>query len=142
MTWPWGGRYGTHCGVVTNATDPTQTGRVEVSIPDVLGAQKLWATVIGATPRERPQLLTGDVVFVEFEAGQHRQATRRRRASGRDVTPDRRSEFFVADGPSANAAHQTQQSVTGASRSYRAPAGWKSGGAWPYGSVVAHLLRR
>ena len=70
MTRPWRRRrYGKYRGVVTNVTDPTQTGRVEVSVPDVLGTQTLWATVIGSTPRERPQFLVGDHVFVEFEAG-------------------------------------------------------------------------
>lgn len=65
--------FGKYRGTVINNIDPLQSGRVQVSVPDVLGQDLAWAmpcvpfTRKGTLARGIPS--NGANVWVEFEAG-------------------------------------------------------------------------
>jgi len=65
--------FGKHRGFVTDNNDPTQRGRLQVQIPDVLGELQIWALPCvpyagnGMGLHTLPEKSTG--VWIEFEAG-------------------------------------------------------------------------
>jgi hypothetical protein len=66
--------YGKFRGVVRNDRDPQGLGRLQVYVPDVLGAQGAWAMpCLPCTPPDGPAIFVlpavGANVWVEFEAG-------------------------------------------------------------------------
>jgi uncharacterized protein involved in type VI secretion and phage assembly len=67
MTFP-----GVYRAVVTAAMDPTQSGRVKVEIPAILGQEQVWARLLvqGRSAFSVPE--PGDEVLVAFEAGDPR----------------------------------------------------------------------
>lgn len=63
-------QFGVYRGVVINAMDPIATGRVQVRVPGVFGAERAWASVctpFGAPRNTKPSVGSG--VWVAFEGG-------------------------------------------------------------------------
>jgi hypothetical protein len=56
-------------GVVIDNEDPQGRGRVQVSVPGVLGESRLWALTLTQARDTFLPLESGDEVFVAFEAG-------------------------------------------------------------------------
>jgi len=52
---------------VVNPVDPEQAGRLQVTVPDVAGADPLWARPTAAVAGSAPALAS--VVWVQFEGG-------------------------------------------------------------------------
>lgn len=64
--------YGKFRGVVVNAADPMSKGRLQVSVPAVMGGAAAWATACVPYPTGGARFgvpPVGSSVWVEFEAG-------------------------------------------------------------------------
>jgi hypothetical protein len=61
------GGYGVYRATVVDGTDPEQSGRVQVTVPDVSGSTPVWATPSTAVGSESPSV--GGDVWVQFEGG-------------------------------------------------------------------------
>ena len=63
---------GLYRAMVVNSADPTNSGRIQVTVPSVVGAVAQWATpcwpaTVKEADRRRPG--PGDQVWVAFEGG-------------------------------------------------------------------------
>jgi hypothetical protein len=60
---------GVHAGVVLDNTDPLAQRRLLVRVPDVSGAESVWALACLPVPAPPGVPATGDTVWVAFESG-------------------------------------------------------------------------
>lgn len=68
---PSGGRgyVGTYRGIVVDAVDPLEAGRLLVNVPEVFGSESAWATRSTALSDDTVGPDAGAEVWVEFESG-------------------------------------------------------------------------